>query len=121
MKRIKSSKTKLEKKFSKLIHLSNLKYRSQPKLFGKPDFRILEKKVLIFCDSSFWHGRRKREINGIAFSRNKQLWVDKLKYNKRRGSKVNEYLRKKGWIVLRFWDTDIYKNSNKIIRILKSI
>ena len=98
MKRIKSSGTKLEKNFSLLIHQAGLKYRSQPNLFGKPDFKIVNSKVIIFCDSSFWHGRRKNELNGNAFTRNKKLWIDKLQRNKKRAIGVNRKLKKDGWI-----------------------
>ena len=121
MKRIKSSGTKLEKNFSLLIHQAGLKYRSQPNLFGKPDFKIVNSKVIIFCDSSFWHGRRKNELNGNAFTRNKKLWIDKLQRNKKRAIGVNRKLKKDGWIVLRFWDNEIKKEPIDIINKLKTI
>lgn len=114
MRNIKSCNTSIEKKMAKLLHDCGLHYRSQPKIFGKPDFRIVNSKILIFCDSSFWHGRRKNELTGKAFSRNKKLWVEKLKRNKERAVKVNKHLRNRGWIVLRFWDDEINKQPKKV-------
>ena len=89
---------------------------------GHPDFRIKEANVLVFCDSSFWHGRREKEIKGEAFKKNKEFWMNKLTENKKRDARINRALRKEGWCVLRFWDTDIFKFPEKVIkRLLKEI
>lgn len=121
MKRIKSSGTQLEKKLARLIHRAGLHYRSQPQLYGNPDFRIVGTIIVVFCDSSFWHGRRKKELTGKAFRRNRFFWIKKLKFNKKRSAVVNKHLRKLGWIVIRFWDDEINKNPDIVIRKLKQV
>jgi len=60
MKKVKGRGTKPEKIFASLLRKNGIKYQGQPKLFGKPDFRVKDTKVLIFCDSSFWHGGEKK-------------------------------------------------------------
>lgn len=99
-------------------------YDEQPKIRsirGTPDFRIKRTKILIFCDSSFWHGRRKKELTGKAFNRNKEFWTKKLRENRERDRKNRKMMREEGWIVYRFWDTDILKKPNKVKRVLRRI
>ena len=116
MKKVKSTDTNLEKTMEKTLRSLHIKYEKQPDLEGCPDFRIKGTNILIFCDSSFWHGRRMREITGEAFKKNKEFWVNKLMENKKRDARINRALRKEGWKVLRFWDTEILKNPNGIIK-----
>jgi len=115
MRKVKSKRTKLELHFASLLRKNKIKYRSQPSLFGKPDFRIKSTNVLIFCDSSFWHGRNEDEITGKAFKKNRSFWMNKLLYNKARDERTNRFLRKRGWVVLRFWDEDILKRPSYIM------
>ena len=116
MQKIKSSNTKLEQAMSLILREMRLGVLRQPKMFGKPDFRVRGKKLLIFCDSSFWHGRNlKSLLKSKSFVRNKKLWVKKLIANSKRDRIVTRTLRNQGWEVLRFWDSDILKHRNKVI------
>ena len=114
MKSVKSSETSIERVMAMLIAGEGIKFDRHPLVLGKPDFVIKNMKIAIFCDSSFWHGRRLRDIRGETFKKNKAFWVNKLESNKRRDSRVNRLLRNKGWSVLRFWDTDIFKKPLKV-------
>ena len=116
MVRVKSRGTKLEKAMESLLRREKIRYHRQPKLTGKPDFQIRGTDILVFCDSSFWHGRRQKEISGRAFKKNKEFWQTKLLNNKERDKRINRTLRKEGWKVLRFWDTDVLKSPGKVIR-----
>lgn len=115
MKRVKSKGTSLEKSFAKLLHANDIQYQGHPRIFGRPDFRIKSTNILIFCDSSFWHGRNKNEVSGKAFKTNRNFWVNKLKYNKARDEGTNRILRKRGWVVLRFWDDTVLKRPSFIV------
>jgi DNA (cytosine-5)-methyltransferase 1 len=119
MKKVKSKDTGLEKVMEAMLGQLGLEYEKHPKVYGKPDFRIKNKKILIFCDSSFWHGRRKKEVSGKAFKKNREFWTNKLIRNKRRDQKTNRTLRKEGWSVHRFWDSDILKKPDKVKNRLK--
>ena len=121
MRKVKSKETGLEKKMEFILNELNIDYEKQPSLIGKPDFRIKDSNILIFCDSSFWHGRRESDVKGKSFKRNKEFWIAKLNYNKKRDARNNRLLRKDGWSVYRFWDTDIFKNQEKVMRRLKRI
>ena len=123
MQRVKSSGTALEKAFARILRSIGIKYQSHPKVYGHPDFRIKQTKMLLFCDSLFWHGRDKSEISGRAFENNRNFWVKKLKYNKERDKSIKAGLKEHGWKVLRFWDDDILKHpkfvATKINRYVK--
>lgn len=89
------------------------------KIFGKPDIVFRRKKIAIFIDSDFWHYNPK---NFIMPATNVEYWKNKIEHNKNRDKLVNKTLKKDGWIVLRFWESTIKKNKNKIIiKILKNI
>lgn len=120
MRKIKSKDTKLEQKFEIILKEMNLAYSRHPPLFGNPDFGIKDTKVLIFCDSSFWHGRNKKDLSGESFKQNKIYWTEKLKKNKERDEITTEILNGMGWKVVRLWDTDIYKDQKKVKEILWS-
>lgn len=119
MKRVRSFGTGLEAAMANLMKEVNIKYEKQPSLQGRPDFRIKGTNLLIFCDSSFWHGRREKELEGKAFRKNKDFWTSKLIENRRRDARTNRLLKKEGWQVLRFWDTDVQKSPGKVIRKLE--
>lgn len=116
MRRIRSSRTGLEKAMQALLRSAGIRFRSQQKHFGKPDLRVVGTKLLIFCDSSFWHGRNFEERH---FSRNRALWAGKIRKNIRRDRLVNRTLSRRGWHVLRFWDFEISENPGKVLRAVR--
>jgi len=115
MRKIRSSGTGLEKRMENMLKAEGVRYERQPALFGRPDFKIIDTTVLIFCDSSFWHGKSKREASGEAFKRNRALWMEKLARNRRRDILVTRRLRGDGWSVLRFSDTDILRRPRLVM------
>jgi len=105
MKRIKAKDTSIEIILRKALWKKGYRYRKNCKdVIGKP----------VFCDSEFWHGKYFKENRYIPKT-NKKFWIEKLERNIERDKTVNINLKKKGWIVLRFWETDIRKNINKCI------
>lgn len=124
MSRIKGDNTTIEIMLRKELWSRGIRYRKNyKKLIGKPDIAITSKKVAIFCDSEFWHG--KEYLEGRTPKTNSDYWEKKFKRNIARDIKVNQELKKEGWIVLRFWEKDIKNNLNqcadKIENTLKDI
>ena len=119
MRRIKPKNTKIERILGKAMWAEGLRYRKNCKdVFGKPDFCFKGKKIAIFCDSEFWHG--KKFLEGERFKTNSDFWEAKIKRNIERDKEVNEKLKNEGWIVLRFWGKEIEKNTNQCLRKIKS-
>lgn len=114
MKRVRSRGTSIETEMERILEGLHLPFESQPDIMGHPDFRVKGRRLLIFCDSSFWHGRRQKEITGKAFHENRDFWVAKLNMNRKRDVSITRALRRQGWSVARVWDTDILEQPDKV-------
>ena len=112
MSKIRSKGSKIELKLKRALEDKKVEFEYQPKLFGKPDF-LVKPNIAVFCDSSFWHGRNWKALSSRLSSR---YWYDHIKTNRVRDREVNVELKRRGFIVLRFWDTDIEKNTSKCVR-----
>lgn len=113
MSRIRSKNTSIEKLLGKAMWTLGLRYRKNDKtVFGKPDFVFKGKKVAVFCDSEFWHGKYLLEQKYIPKS-NTEYWIPKLERNIERDKQVNTELELAGWTVIRFWEKDIRKHSEE--------
>jgi DNA mismatch endonuclease, patch repair protein len=113
MQRIRSKNTTPERIIMKELKRRKIYFASHvDKILGKPDIVFRRKKVLIFIDSDFWH------YNPLNFRKpksNKQYWEKKIKNNRIRDAFVNHSLLIEGWNVLRFWESDIKKDPEKIV------
>lgn len=124
MSRIRSKNTSIEILLGKSMWSLGLRYRKNDKsVFGKPDFVFKRKKIAVFCDSEFWHG--KKFIEGEKFQTNIDFWESKIKRNIERDIEVTEFLQNMGWTVIRFWGKDIQSNpdlcAQKIINQMNTI
>lgn len=116
MQAIKGKDTNIEILLRKKLWEKGYRYRKNYKnLRGKPDIVFTKYKIAIFCDSTFWHGYN-WEDKKKRLGTNREFWIRKIETNMERDKKVNEELISKGWIVLRFWETEIKKNLNECIQ-----
>lgn len=116
MSAVKSKDTIPEKLLGKAMWKLGLRYRKCYRIRGTPDFVLVKHKIAVFCDGDFWHGNGWR-IRGFKNRRAEQatysrFWAEKVRQNIKRDKAVNAYLRKDGWIVLRFWESQIKKSPN---------
>lgn len=119
MSRIRSKDTGLEADAKKMLEEHGIRYSSHPKMYGSPDF-VLEGRLLLFCDSSFWHGRDwERLRKRLAAGNNPDYWVGHIGKNRERDRKVNRELAKRGHAVLRLWDTDIRRRPEWCVERIK--
>lgn len=115
MSKIRSRGTKIEMKMKKYLGENNIEFIYQPQIFGKPDF-LIPPKIVIFCDSSFWHGRN---WSKLRHQLSKEYWIEHIMQNRRRDKKVDTKLKEDNYIVLRFWDDQIEKRIDKCIEKIK--
>ncbi len=107
MGKIKSTDTKPEQKLRKFLWGLGLRYRKNvKKMPGTPDVVLSKYKLLIFIDGEFWHGYNWPEKKDKIKS-NRDFWIPKIERNMQRDSSNNEYYRKIGWEVMRFWEHEI--------------
>ncbi|KPD33483.1 endonuclease [Pediococcus acidilactici] len=109
MSRVHSTNGKDEVILEKLLWHSGIRYRKNYKsLPGKPDIAITKQKVAVFIDGEFWHGYNWEHYKHHIKS-NREYWIPKIEYNMKHDKEVNELLKEKGWIVLRFWSKKVLK------------
>ena len=115
MQSIRAKDTKAELRLRKVLWHLGIRYRKNyKKIFGKPDIAITKYHIAIFVDGDFWHARNHQDSPGEQIGSNKEFWVKKLKRNVERDKEVNEILTDEGWIVLRFWESDVKKNIGQL-------
>jgi DNA mismatch endonuclease (patch repair protein) len=113
MKQVKYKDSQIEILLRKELWKRGLRYRKNvAKIFGKPDIVFSKEKIAIFCDSEFWHGYKWNEKKHEIKTR-REFWIPKIERTIERDKEVTKFLRRNGWIVIRFWGKDIIKNSTK--------
>lgn len=107
----KGNDTKPEILLRKALWHRGIRYRKNwRKLTGCPDIVLTRQKIAIFVDGDFWHARGYQDNPGSQINSNKAFWQKKLTRNVERDKEVNDRLTQMGWLVLRFWESDICKN-----------
>ena len=109
MGKIRAKNTKPELAFRKALWQAGYRYRiDYKKLIGKPDIALKKYRTVIFIDGDLWHGHnwaeRKQKIKS-----NREFWIPKIERNIQRDQEVNAELKRLGYTVFRFWETDIKK------------
>lgn len=111
MQNIRAIDTKPEIILRKALWHLGFRYRKNDRrLPGTPDIVLTKQKIAIFVDGDFWHAKGHLENPGEQISTNREYWVPKLRHNVERDKYVNDLLLEQGWLVLRFWESDIKKN-----------
>ncbi len=93
-------------------------WRRGAPLPGKPDFIFRAAKLAVFVDGCFWHACPK---HGTRPKQNRKFWDAKIARNCGRDRSVNRELRKFGWRVVRIWEHDLAKRSEKCCRRIKAV
>ena len=111
MSKIRSKNTKVELVVFRELRKRKIYFQKHyKKVAGSPDIAIPRKKIAIFIDGDFWHGRNfKREKNRLP----KIYWRKKIELNIARDKKNRARLKRQGWKVLKVWERDITKESQK--------
>jgi len=123
MSAIKPKNTKPETVLRKALWRKGLRYRvNVTKMPGRPDIVFAKAKIVVFCDGDFWHGHN-WAIRGIPsldeeLSGYSEFWRNKILANIKRDNEITEKLTNDGWLVLRFWESDILSNPNNCLDII---
>ena len=110
MSRIRGKDTGIEMILRETLHSHGLQARYNSKyIFGHPDLSWKAYKVVVFCDSEFWHGYHFAEQQSRIHS-HQDYWIPKIKRNIARDEEVNGKLAQEGYVILRFWGQEIEKD-----------
>ena len=121
MSKIRSRDTKFEREFIVSLRKGTRKkfQTNVASIKGKPDIVFQKDKVCVFLDSDFWHGWYYPRWKLLLKN---DFWREKIENNRRRDRKTTVYLRKNGWIVLRFWEHEIKMDHAKVVsKIVKAL
>ena len=111
MSRNRAKDTRPEVRLRKALYHQRLRYRKNyRKLPGTPDIALTRQKIAIFVDGDFWHARGHETHPGEQVTTNKEYWVKHLSRNVERDREETDTLTEQGWLVLRFWESDIKRN-----------
>lgn len=109
--------TKPEMRLRKALWHKGLRYRKNfRKLPGTPDIALTKQKIAIFIDGDFWHTKGHQKHPGEQINHNKEYWIQHLSRNVERDHEVNDELTELGWLVLRFWESDIKKDLDACVK-----
>ena len=118
MQAIRSTDTSIEIALRTALWHRGIRYRKNYKqLPGKPDIAITKYRIVVFCDSDYWHGydweNRHQRIKS-----NRDYWIPKIERNMARDKEITAQLQAMGWIVLRFWEWQIKKRLNECVDVV---
>lgn len=115
MSAIRGKNTGIEIKLRKALSAKGIRYRIYDKhVYGHPDICFPGLKIVVFCDSEFWHGYQFEE-NVAQLERLDEYWLKKIRRNIARDEEVNRVLKSQGYTILRFWGKEIEKEIDRVV------
>lgn len=109
--------TKPELLLRKALWHRGLRYRKNYKaLPGTPDIVLTRQHIAVFVDGDFWHGHGQEDNPAGQIRTNREFWRKKISRNIERDREVNDTLTESGWLVLRFWESEIRNHLDGCVR-----
>jgi DNA mismatch endonuclease, patch repair protein len=107
----------------KALWSCGLRYRKNVRaLPGVPDIVFWGKKVVVFCDGDFWHGRNWPQLRRkLTKGSNSAYWTAKIRSNIERDRVTTKLLEQMGWTVIRVWETDVRSSLLEVVESIRAI
>lgn len=90
-----------ELQLRKALHARGLRFRTHPRIPGRPDVVLTRAKIAVFLDGCFWHGCAQ---HGTLPKNNGEWWREKLEANVARDRRKDAELERLGWTVVHVWE-----------------
>lgn len=121
MQHIRGKDTKIEIILRKALWKRGYRYRKHYKSIpGTPDIALTRYKIAIFCDGEFFHGKDWEVLRPrLEKSNNSEFWISKISRNRERDDEINKKLLYMGGTVIRFWGSDIKKDTDECIQVIE--
>lgn len=121
MSHIRGKDTSIEVTLRKALWKRGYRYRKNYKgLPGSPDIVITKWRIVVFCDSEFFHGKDWQVLKPkLEKGNNASYWVKKIQDNIRRDEEIDKKLVADGWTVIHFWGKDILKKTNECVSVIE--
>jgi DNA mismatch endonuclease (patch repair protein) len=122
---VRSRGNKAETLLRQALSRRGLRYRLHPLraggefVPGRPDIVFVASRVITFVDGDFWHGRLLLQKGRRALAARfrpalRKWWLEKIGGNAARDRRVTSALRAQGWRVLRFWESDVLRSTERV-------
>ena len=115
MARVRSRDTAAEITLRRALWARGLRFRLRPRLPGTPDIAFPSSRVAILVDGCFWHGCAEHYT---APATNAVFWKEKLVRNRSRDARVDDALRREGWLPVRVWEHEL-RDLDRVVRRLE--
>ena len=121
MQHIHSKDTSIEVTLRKALWHKGYRYRKNyKKLPGSPDIVLTKQRIVIFCDSEFFHGKDwEVKKPKLLNSKNSEYWINKIERNIQRDLENDQKLLAMGWTIIHFWGQEILKNTCECIEVIE--
>jgi len=114
MARIRSRNTCPEKLLRSALWQEGLRYRVHYRTsVGRPDLVFVRQQIAVFIDGCFWHGCPDHYVYPRT---RRDFWAAKLLANVTRDQRQTKELEECGWVVLRFWEHEVYAALSRVVR-----
>lgn len=113
MSRIRSKNTKAELGVFSFLGKKKIYFqRHYKRAPGVPDIALPRKKLAVFIDGGFWHGK---DLDKLIARRGKDdpYWVPKIIRNMERDAQNDLNLQESGWKILHVWEADILRKRTR--------
>lgn len=119
MRRIRSVNTKPELALRKELYRRGLRYRvDYQRAPGRPDIAMVGRKLAIFVDGEFWHGKK---LSPERLAEMSEYWQTKIRRNVERDLRVNKELQNLQWTVIRVSDKAITRDLLSVSEFIENI
>jgi len=124
---VRSTGTRPEMTLRQAVFRRGLRYRVRTTLPGKPDLVFPAARVACFVDGAFWHGagwqvRGYDSMEAQFEGRPRgEWWTAKIRRNIERDHEVTSALEGAGWRVLRFWDTEVAADPERVANLVETV
>lgn len=116
MQHIRAKDTRPEVLLRKALWHRGLRYRKNWRaLPGTPDIALTRQHIAIFVDGDFWHARGHEARPGEQVATRSTYWQKKLTRNVERDREATAALTQAGWLVLRFWASDVERDLTGVV------
>ena len=119
---VRSSGTKPELALRRALRRRGARFQINYSLaVGRPDIAFPRRRVAIFVDGDFWHGRGWRERGFRSLEdqfrhwNRGPWWFEKISGNVARDRRVTRSLRRQGWRVIRFSESELLARLDRCV------
>lgn len=112
------SDTRCEVKLRSALWRAGARFKKNvASLPGKPDVVFPGRRLAVFCDGDFWHGKDWQErLPKLNVGANSTYWVAKIERNMERDADHTRRLEQDGWRVLRVWESEIHRDTEGVLK-----